>query len=301
MDSNVEIVVPDQPAMAKVRQCLGRMSGVRFGTSPSKEAARRILAIWLPALEHAAGRQKLRDFFQHSWSAAKDTPAVFVSGTFGIGKTHALLQAVALVSSWAGRRHLDPYVVTDSAALRRLILARKANAEHHLIASVEVDDRTLVVWSCEPRRYEIPVGEIPALASLDAHALQKFELSASGSRIHWPTGDIDLNLDSLRAQVDPAIRRKHELELREEAARYGDAIRQVRMEKGLTQAAIDGLSDRQVRRLEEGHTIPHSATLAKLASAHGMSTNDYLSELASRSARRPRAARSRPRPKRRAS
>jgi transcriptional regulator with XRE-family HTH domain len=56
----------------------------------------------------------------------------------------------------------------------------------------------------------------------------------------------------------------------------------------MSQKAISGLSDRQARRLEEGKTVPHLASLKKLAEAHGMEANAYLEELAKVSARRSR-------------
>lgn len=48
-----------------------------------------------------------------------------------------------------------------------------------------------------------------------------------------------------------------------------------REERGLTQSDIDGLTSRQVRRLEEGDTIPQIETLRRLAAAHGMTVDDY--------------------------
>lgn len=38
-----------------------------------------------------------------------------------------------------------------------------------------------------------------------------------------------------------------------------------------------------VRRIEQGENIPQSETLAKLAAAHGLELNEYMSELAKRS------------------
>jgi transcriptional regulator with XRE-family HTH domain len=86
-------------------------------------------------------------------------------------------------------------------------------------------------------------------------------------------------------------RKTHEAERRREAARYGKAIRPLRERHGLSQKEIPGLSDRQVRRREDGNTVPHSSSQKKLAAAHGMGVNAYLSELAQLSARRskPRA------------
>ncbi|MCC6806828.1 MAG: helix-turn-helix domain-containing protein [Deltaproteobacteria bacterium] len=288
MNADVEIVVPDDMAKAKVGACLGSLAGVHLDTEPSAKRTPRIFAIWLDALNDATRRQKLTDFFDETWRRDKDAPAVFVCGSHQrITDSTAFLQALALFSSWtrASRHHVDPYIASDPAALRRLVLAHQVGAEGQLIASASVEDGKLVVWSCEPRRYEVATAVIPALASMPAKALQTFEVSSTGSRIHWQAGDVDLNLDSVRAHADPRVRREHQAEMRSEAARYADAIRRLRIEKGLTQAGVPELSERQVRRLEEGQSMPRAATLARLATAHGMSTNEYLSELAKRSAR----------------
>jgi transcriptional regulator with XRE-family HTH domain len=60
-------------------------------------------------------------------------------------------------------------------------------------------------------------------------------------------------------------------------------MRAVREEHGLRQGDIPGLSERQVRRLEQGHAFPQAKTVEKLAAAHGLSVADYLKELATRS------------------
>jgi len=155
------------------------------------------------------------------------------------------------------RSRFDPYVASDAASIRRLIHARRIDATDQLIASASIEDKTLIVWSCEPKRYEIPISEIPALGTLGAEALKKLEVSSSGSRIHWEDGDIDINLDTIRAVVDPAVRQAHDAEARQEAAEYSSAIRQLRLEKRLKQSDIEGLTARQVRRLEAGDTVPH--------------------------------------------
>ena len=298
MSSNVEVVVSDQPAMATVRECLSSVRGVKFATTPTNDRTRHILLLWLSALEAPDGRRRLECFLSDAWSTAKDAPAVFI-GEFRSGKTYQLvqfLQAFADLSSRVGRRRLDPYIAADPAALRRLVMACQANAEQHLMASAAVEDGKLVAWSCEPRRYEVAISEIPAVAEMNPSGLKEFQLSSTGSRIRWAAGDVDLDLDTIRAYADPIIRRQHQAELREEASRYADAIRRLRVEKGLTQSDVAGLSERQVRRLEEGGSIPHSATLAKLAAAHGLSTDEYLAELAQRStASRKSGRRARPR------
>jgi hypothetical protein len=127
------------------------------------------------------------------------------------------------------------------------------------------------------------VADIQALASMPADVLAHLEVSRSGSRIHWPGPDVDVNLDTIREHADPDFCREHEAQARREALRFAGAIRILREERGLKQSDIGGLTARQVRRLEEGDTTPHIDTLKKLAAAHGVTINDYLNELAKRS------------------
>jgi ribosome-binding protein aMBF1 (putative translation factor) len=117
---------------------------------------------------------------------------------------------------------------------------------------------------------------------MSASDLPKFELNESGSALHWDAGDVDLNLDGILYYVDPKVRREQDKSSREEAARYAGAIRMLREQHGLTQADITGLTERQVRRVEQGESTPRTETLRKLATAHGLSLDAYLKELAKR-------------------
>jgi ribosome-binding protein aMBF1 (putative translation factor) len=118
---------------------------------------------------------------------------------------------------------------------------------------------------------------------MSASDLPNFELSESGSALHWDAGDVDLNLDGILYYVDPKVRREQDKASREEASRYAGAIRALREEHRLTQGDITGLTERQVRRVEQGESTPRSETLRKLAAAHGLSLDQYLKELAKRS------------------
>jgi hypothetical protein len=210
--------------------------------------------------------------------------SVVVSGSLGSGPSlPEAWQRLASFSAHLGQGDVEPFVASDDATLLRLALAWKAGAQRKLIARAEIVGHKLVVWSCEPKRYEVSTGEIVALAGLSESELSRFTLSNSGSRVHWGHRDVDLNMDTVLEIADPQVRRAHLRERRRELASYGQAIRQLREEHGLSQAQIAGLTDRQIRRLEHGDVVPHAATLAKLAGAHGMSTAGYLAELARRS------------------
>jgi hypothetical protein len=68
--------------------------------------------------------------------------------------------------------------------VRRILKAHTIGAEKQLVASVEIENGMLSVWSCEPKLYQCAASEIPALATLGRGALGHFEISASGSRVH---------------------------------------------------------------------------------------------------------------------
>lgn len=276
---NVEILVPDH-AMARLKEALGPLPSARFAIQPSRHVRPRLLVTWLEDLETPEGRHGLEQLYVVSWQRLRNVQIIYIGTT--VGGLHSRL-ALQTLARWSHIAAHEPFIASDPSSVRRMVLARRNGAEKELIASASIDDGKLVVWSCEPRRFEVAVAEIPVLAKMPAHMVANFELSASGSRIRWPGADVDINLDTIREHADPDVRRKHEARAREEAKQYAGAIRRFRVERGLKQTDIEGLTDRQVRRLEEGDTVPHIDTLKKLAVAHDLSIDDYLKELAKRS------------------
>jgi hypothetical protein len=188
------------------------------------------------------------------------------------------------LSHWVHRSKAEPFIADDAAIVRRIARAHHFGAQSQLIASAAIEGATLVVWSCEPRRYVVPLETISPLARLTPAGVAQFDINDSGSRIHWPEGDVDLDLDALRTYSDPKLRKRKERERREWLARFGDGVRALREEHELRQIDITGLTERQVRRIEAGESVPHGETLGKLATAHGMTSNEYLRALAKRRA-----------------
>jgi len=60
---------------------------------------------------------------------------------------------------------------------------------------------------------------------------------------------------------------------------YGAAIEALRKDKRLRQRDVEGLTPRQVGRIESGQCRATLSALRKLAKAHGMSVSEYLEEL----------------------
>ena len=292
MASNIAVLTTNErtkDALGSIKPKVLISSSFGIGKSYS------MIVALLADLDRAQGRHELEELID---SVKADVPVVLMSAKVGAPRSDAAFQALAHVTWLVGR---EVYIAPDANAVGRMVFARQAKAVATLIASATIEDGKLIVWSCEPRRYAVAAAEIPALATMTPSTLADFEVSESGSRIHWKAGDVDLNLDGIRSYADPDVRRQHEAIRRKDAARYARAIRTLREERGLKQTDIKGLSERQVRRLEEGDTLPHSSTLNKLATAHGTSIDAYLAELAKRNNQRvlgSRPRKTRPTPRR---
>jgi hypothetical protein len=98
----------------------------------------------------------------------------------------------------------------------------------------------------------------------------------------WPAEDIHLDLDAIRSATDPSWRKKSARIRRAYRREYGRAIAAMRREHGLKQSEVDGISERQLRRIEQTGDVSMS-TLDKLAKAHRMPLDRYLDEVARKS------------------
>jgi len=276
MNAAVEILAPTGPD--KLKTVVRGFAKAHVVRESSKANRDRMLVAWLSDLDVAKHRRELMNQVDILLKDPEGMPFVLVSVKTSKPRSYQMLETLAQWGALAGF-----YLAPDVQAVRRMVRARLAGAESALIASALIEDDKLIVWSCEPKRYAVAVSEIPALAGMDPKHLGDFELNESGSRLHWDQGDVDLNLDSIRYHADPDARKQQDRARREEAATYAGAIRSFREERGLKQTDIAGLTERQVRRVEQGENIPRSGTLKKLAAAHSLTLDEYLKELAKRS------------------
>jgi DNA-binding transcriptional regulator YiaG len=277
MSEAVEVLAPTNPD--KLKRAIGSGGKASFVTKPSKTKRERIVVGWLSDLDSVKHRKELVDIVDLVVvGGSEGVPLVLIESKTVKAPSYSALETL---TQWAA--NFGAYLAPDEHAVRRLVNARLVGAEQRYIASALIEGDKLVVWSCEPKRYEVRASEIPALARMNASDLPDFELSESGSALHWDAGDVDLNLDGILYYVDPKVRREQDKASREEAARYAGAIRALREDRGLTQDDIAGLTERQVRRVEQGESAPRTETLRKLAAAHGLSLDGYLKELAKRS------------------
>lgn len=180
----------------------------------------------------------------------------------------------------AGLRMVRNTVVYSDASIpRRVLSAWTHRAQEQLIAQVSVSKERLFVLSCALQPYEIAFDTMPSLKRIPLAERGSFVVDEDGSYIHWPGPDIHLDLDAIRGAIDPEGRARAKAARAVDDSRYGGAIAKLRLRMGLKQSEIQGLSERQVRRIEKGEGTTYEA-LGRLAAAHRMDLESYLRELA---------------------
>ena len=109
---------------------------------------------------------------------------------------------------------------------------------------------TLLVRGPKHRMLHVPVASIPALRDQPPATLHNFQIDPDGSFLHWPDRDVHLGWSQFLQVVGLAelcATRRADFN-----RRYGAAIRKVRATAGIPQTQVEGLTDRQLRRIEQG-------------------------------------------------
>lgn len=266
MSQTVDVFVGDTQRK-EVAASLGKLPrGVRFARLMEGS---KIVVSRLEALDETLLRQAMDDAL----------PAAIMTNDPGISQA---LNAVIGALTYTRGHDRAPLFVGPVGAVRRLVLARRHGAEDKLIAHASVDGDTIRVWSCKPRLFVCHRADVRALSKISPEELSRFSISESGSRISWASVDVDLVLDDFREVCDADFAQEQKRTLAADGERYGRAIRALRKERGLKQADVSELSERQIRRIECGQHAPRLETLRKLARAHDMSLKQYLDALAAR-------------------
>jgi hypothetical protein len=148
-----------------------------------------------------------------------------------------------------------------------------------IIDAYLVGDR-LFVRGPKHRMLKVPLDSIHALRGQPQSAVRNYSIDPDGSFIDWPDLDVHLGWNQFLQAVDPAELRKAQQRSAGFNERYGAAIRRVREAAGIQQSKVKGLTDRQLRRIEQGESRATSAAITALAAAHGLDANAYMERLA---------------------
>ncbi len=169
-----------------------------------------------------------------------------------------------------------------SGVVHRMIAGMMQVDGPRRIADAWIEDGTLVLLSPHFERMRVPLHEIVRYIGNDPVLQKDFEIDEDGSFLYWPREDVHLGWEQLLYLIDPAAALATKGRTAKFNKNYGAAIRSFREEHGLTQAEIQGLTDRHLRRIEKGEVLASKATLEALASSHGVSLAEYMKQIAKR-------------------
>ena len=196
------------------------------------------------------------------------------------------VEAVADRIAWLGVRDDKRIclVAADSKAepfVVRCLLALDSGGSEGRIIDARWEEDTLVVVSPIKNRFvklRVPLEELSVLQGHNGEKHKNFEIDEDGAFIYWPDLDIHLGWEQFEQAVDPSacVKAKQQSEVFNKA--YGIAIRDLREKSELRQSDIEGLTPRQVGRIERGECRATHNALSKFANAHKMSISDYMNK-----------------------
>lgn len=179
------------------------------------------------------------------------------------------------------RPDLRAHLTHDPGIVRRAVVSLLRDQRRGAILDAYVFQSRLAVLLADLKRREVNLAEIPSLERLKPQRIADFQVDENGSYLYWPSVDVHLGVSQILQAIDP----EHlaEVEIERNALDFtGWAIEGWRRELGLNQADIEGLSERQVRRIEQGVSRLTAPAAGQFARAFGMTTRAFLDELATR-------------------
>jgi transcriptional regulator with XRE-family HTH domain len=207
----------------------------------------------------------------------------------------ALLVYIDIAADWlpyvfhqSGLRTLRNTIVHSDAQLpSRILEAWAVGAENDFIADAAVIKDRLVVRSCAFKEYSITFDVFPALRMIPESERSNFVLEEDGLLLHWPDCQVHLDIDDIRFANDPRRQKLARIARTENQRAMGAALRRLREDAGLKQSDIEGISARQVRRIEAGDRLTIEA-LDAFSRAIRVNPNDLLERLGESADEQPR-------------
>ena len=157
-----------------------------------------------------------------------------------------------------------------SQLLGRVCSALRRDGSRGSIIDAYLAGDVLLIRGPRHRMLHVPVSSIPALRGQPAAVLRNFEIDPDGSFLYWPTLGVHLGWEQFLQALDPTALWRAQQRSAIFNARYGAAIRRVREAAGILQSKVEGLTERQLRRIERGECRATTAAITALAKAHGL-------------------------------
>ncbi len=170
------------------------------------------------------------------------------------------------------------FLTDDIGSVRRWVIAPQRAQPYEGVIDAYVVGSTLTVFMGDLTIRDFPVDQVPSIRSLASEQLKKLEVDIDGSFITWPDTDIHIGPSQLLQAVDPSQLAEIEIErFRSESTAV--ALKYMREQRGLRQADIDGVGERQVSRLENAESRLTAAAAEHFARSFDLTITDFLDEL----------------------
>ena len=166
----------------------------------------------------------------------------------------------------------------SSRSVRRWVIAPNRSQPYEGVIDAYVVGSTLTVFMGDLTIRDFPIDQVPSIRSLAAEQLSQLEVDIDGSFLTWRNTDIHLGPSQLLQAVDPSQLAEIEIE-RFRSENTALALKHMREQRGLRQADIVGLGERQVSRLENAESRLTAGAAESFARSFDLSIPDFLDEL----------------------
>jgi len=170
------------------------------------------------------------------------------------------------------------FLTSDLGSVRRWVIAPNRSQPYEGIIDAYVVGGTLTVFMGDLSIRDFPVERVPSISSLAPEQLRQLEVDIDGSFLTWPKTDIHLGPSQLLQAVDPSQLAEIEIE-RFRSENTAMALKYMREQRELRQADIEGLSERQVSRLENAESRLTAGAAENFARSFNLTLEGFLDEL----------------------
>lgn len=148
------------------------------------------------------------------------------------------------------------------------------------IVDAWVENENLVLLSPSFDRLAVQLKDLAKFIGTNREQIEAFEIDEDGRFLFWPHADVHMGWEQLQQVIDPTAALASKQRSEKFNQRYGEAIRAIREAHGLKQSDVSGLTERHLRRVEHGEQAASKSTLEALATAHHVTLDEYLKQLA---------------------
>lgn len=172
------------------------------------------------------------------------------------------------------------HITQDVQSITRLLIAQLRDVPFEGIVDAYLLAGTLVLLLGDFTMRSFPIEQIPFLQGQNHQSAAAFEIDGDGSYLYWPAADLHIGVSQLLQAVDPTYLADVEIRRLPASAAIGKSIAKMREDRSLRQRDIPGLSERHVRRIEQGVSQLTSDAAQKLATAFHMDMEVFLGSVA---------------------